>query len=95
MKDVQGRIAINIIIIAVIAVGLFFVANDFFKEKDMRTNTELESIASTAPSIDAASEGERNYYVIYEQESELCQRIAAGYTSVLDIIKVHYEAQSH
>ncbi len=33
MKDVQGRIAINIIIIAAIAVGLFFVANDFLRKR--------------------------------------------------------------
>ncbi|MEX1307938.1 MAG: DUF2194 domain-containing protein [Eubacteriales bacterium] len=91
MKDVQKRIAVNIIIIAVIAVGLIFVAHDFFKESDMRGNIELNEIEASVDTPSQALEDERIYYVVYQESSEVAGKIAAGYTHVLDTIKVHYE----
>ncbi len=92
MRDIKSRIFFYIIIISVIAVGLVFLAHDFFKETDARENTKLvESTASETPASGTALANERVYYVIYQENSSVCQKISAAYTDVLDVIKVHYQ----
>ena len=90
MNSVRVRITINIIIIAAIAVGLVFVANDFFKETDMRANIELNPIPTVEVENQTVNK-ERNYILIYEKTSNLSQSIALAYQNVLDVIHVNYE----
>jgi len=90
MRDIQRRIVVNILVIAVIAVGLVFIAHDFFRESDLRTNTELEPIGNAEVMTNPPVQNERTYYLIYEGDSILSNKIMAGYANVLKTIKVNY-----